>query len=64
MFSPKASVTETLQMFQNPTVSMCISITLLPFSLSPVKDDHGQVLREMPHAPAEPENSTLTLTVF
>lgn len=39
MLSPEASVMETLQMFQNPTVSMCISITLLPFCPSPVKDD-------------------------
>lgn len=48
MLSPKASVMETLQMFQNPTVSMCISITLLPFCPSPVKDDLDR-LREKCH---------------
>jgi len=53
MLSPKASGMKTLQMFQNPTVNMCISITLLPFSPLSIKD--GQVLRGMPSAPAESE---------
>lgn len=55
---------ETVQMFQNPMVRMCISIPLLPFSPSPVRDDQEQVLREVPPAAAEPENSTLILSIF